>query len=200
MTIVAAAFEPTVAVLHRLKEELDKLEKENKITKENCYFLKSNRMALDMLVRITEGDANKFTDSTPLKYLIKFAQKQKDEGIKEEKVRNETEKHEIRKAHEKLECEHEEKYLKQLEQEKEILMHNTSHLMVRKRLDKEKEKLEMCQKSVCKRLQKMRAYKDGFLIGIVLWLIVGVVLLMKFNVLYSCVELIFRYFGDADFQ
>ena len=193
MTIVAAAFEPTVAVLHRLKEELDKLEKENKITKENCYFLKSNRMALDMLVRITEGDASKFTDSTPFEILDKIRSEAKDEGIKEEKVRNETEKHEIRKAHEKLECEHEEKYLKQLEQEKRDIDAQYQSLDGEKaRLDKEKEKLKMCQKEcVQKATKRCEHIRMAFLIGIVLWLIVGVVLLMKFNVLYSCVELIF---------
>ena len=150
-------------------------------------------MALDMLVRITEGDASKFTDSTPFEILDKIRSEAKDEGIKEEKIRNETEKHEIRKAHEKLECEHEEKYLKQLEQEKRDIDAQYQSLDGEKaRLDKEKEKLKMCQKEcVQKATKRCEHIRMAFLIGIVLWLIVGVVLLMKFNVLYSCVELIF---------
>lgn len=50
----------------------------------------------------------------------------------------------------------------------------------------------MCQKEcVQKATKRCEHIRMAFLIGIVLWLIVGVVLLMKFNVLYSCVELIF---------
>ena len=59
-------------------------------------------------------------------------------------------------------------------------------------IDKEKEKLKMCQKEcVQKATKRCEHIRMAFLIGIVLLLIVGVVLLMKFFVLYSCVELIF---------
>lgn len=42
-----------------------------------------------------------------------------------------------------------------------------------------------CAQKITKRCERIRM---AFLIGIALWLIIGVVLLIKFDILYSCIE------------
>lgn len=98
-SIVAAAFEPSNALLVKLKNALNKLEDSEQITPETCYMLKSNAMSMELLMRFTQGDDNRFTDKTPLDILKALQTDSKNEGIAEEKARQELLAINTQKAH-----------------------------------------------------------------------------------------------------
>ena len=64
-----AAFRPSKELTEKLNKALVKLEKEGKVTPEECYFMKTSPIAQRMLTKITANNADKFIDMTPLDIL-----------------------------------------------------------------------------------------------------------------------------------
>lgn len=75
-----AAFRPSSDLIKKLNSALSKLEKEGKITPEQCYFLKVSPIAQQLLAKKTVNDPNKFVDLTPLEILKSLESNAYDQG------------------------------------------------------------------------------------------------------------------------
>lgn len=64
-----AAFRPNDELIRKLNERLSQLEKDGAITPEQCYLLKVNPVAQQLLSQKTMNDPTRFIDATPLEIL-----------------------------------------------------------------------------------------------------------------------------------
>lgn len=60
-----SAVQPSKHLIKKYLQEIEKLKKEDKITEDECYLLRTHRIALNLLEETTMGDPDNFTDKTP---------------------------------------------------------------------------------------------------------------------------------------
>lgn len=75
-----AAFRPSPELIKKLNATLDKLEREGKVTPEQCYFLKVSPIAQRLLAQKTINDPDKFVELTPLEILKNLESNAYDQG------------------------------------------------------------------------------------------------------------------------
>ncbi len=75
-----AAFRPTPDLTKKLYARLADLESEGKITPEQCYLLKVNPIAQQLLASKTMNDPDKFIDATPLEILKELGRESFEQG------------------------------------------------------------------------------------------------------------------------
>lgn len=90
------AFQPNDALLEKLVNALDDMEKDGEITPEICYSLKSNRLVSEKLANKTLGNPDAFTVSTAHEIYQEILQEAKESGREEERVRSAQEINSIR--------------------------------------------------------------------------------------------------------
>jgi len=78
-----AAVQPDAALIRKYSLEIEKLKKQNIISVEECYLLRSSRVARDLLEEKTLGDPDNFTDKTPEEILEDIKNKFKKDGEKQ---------------------------------------------------------------------------------------------------------------------
>lgn len=93
-----AALQPSKALLDKYLTEIDKLQKQGKITERDHQLLRSSTIAQEELMRLTLGDEAALTEETITETLRRVSGEIKNEGS--EKVRQEQESH--RKTQEQL--------------------------------------------------------------------------------------------------
>ena len=80
-----AAFLPSTQLKRKLVESAETLVENETITTEEAYFLKSSILAQRLLMEMTKGDANYFTEKTPIDILAKIKDDAKRQGRLEER-------------------------------------------------------------------------------------------------------------------
>ncbi len=80
------AFSPSEQLLNKLAEFLKRCEETNVLTPEQCYLVKTNKLAKSSMMAITRGNAELFTETTPLEMLKAMTNEAKEEGRNEERA------------------------------------------------------------------------------------------------------------------
>jgi len=75
-----AAFQPSEAVLRKLNAELSKLQENESLSAELCYFLKTNAIALGLLAKKTHNDEDAFFEKTPYEILQEIQDESYNKG------------------------------------------------------------------------------------------------------------------------
>ena len=78
-----AALRPSVTLIRKYSAEIEKLKNQNIISPNECYLLRTSRVARELLEEKTLGDPENFTDKTPEEILEDIKNKFKREGEKQ---------------------------------------------------------------------------------------------------------------------
>jgi hypothetical protein len=91
-----AALQPSPALIGRFVQEIEKLKKEDKITEEQYYLLRTHRVVMHLLQEKTMGDIENFTPRTPEEILEEMTREIRSEAeiirVKLEKLDSEVDK------------------------------------------------------------------------------------------------------------